>query len=91
MSRSIRASRYPLDKEMDEPQFRVRAQDALAPSAVEAWAMFAELAARAAGVDHLLAEAAEAREIAAEMRRWQAENPERVKWPGPTGVGYLHT
>jgi hypothetical protein len=65
----------------DEPRFTIRAQDALAPLAVEAWAAFAELAGKATGVDHLAAQADEAREIARAMRDWQATNPERVKWP----------
>jgi hypothetical protein len=44
----------------DEPEFRIRAQDALAPNAVEAWAAFAELAAKATGVEHLFDQAAQA-------------------------------
>jgi hypothetical protein len=66
---------------MTEPRFTIRAQDALAPLAVEAWAAFAELAGRATGVTHLADQAAEAREIAAAMRDWQAQHPDRVKWP----------
>lgn len=66
---------------MKEPTFVIRAQDALAPLAVESWAAFAEIAARAAGLSHLRDQADEAREIAGEMRRWQEANPDRVKWP----------
>jgi hypothetical protein len=65
----------------DEPEFRIRAQDALAPNAVEAWAAFAELAAKATGVEHLFDQAAQARVIAGHMRVWQAEHSELVKWP----------
>lgn len=68
---------------MEEPKFTIRAQDALAPLAVEAWAAFAEIAARAAGTMHLMEMAADAREVAREMREWQAGNPDRVKWPDP--------
>lgn len=64
-----------------EPTFTIRSQDALAPLAVEAWAAFAEIAARAAGAEHLRQMADDAREVAQRMRRWQADNPERVKWP----------
>lgn len=66
---------------VDEPRFTIRAQDALAPLAVEAWASFAELAGRATGVDHLEDQAREARAIANEMRDWHAAHPDRVKWP----------
>jgi len=64
-----------------EPTFTIRGQDALAPLAVEAWAAFAEIAAKAAGLDHLHAQSREAYEIATEMRSWQKMNPDRVKWP----------
>jgi hypothetical protein len=64
-----------------EPEFRIRSQDALAPNAVEAWANFADLAAKAAGVEHLHEQAEQARAVAAEMREWQAEHPDLVKWP----------
>jgi hypothetical protein len=64
-----------------EPYFRIRAQDALAPLAVEAWASFCELAATATGVDNLYRQAREAREIAEDMRKWQTNNPEKTKWP----------
>jgi hypothetical protein len=65
----------------DEPWFTIRAQDALAPNAVEAWANFAEIAAEAAGLEHLRNQASEARDIAQDMRDWQASHPELVKWP----------
>jgi hypothetical protein len=66
---------------MEEPTFTIRAQDALAPLAVEAWAAFAELAAKATGVGALIGQADEARMIAETMRKWQQHNPDRVKWP----------
>ena len=66
---------------MEEPRFTIRAQDALSASTVEAWAAFAEIAARATGAEHLRDLAKEAREIAEDMRQWQAANPDRVKWP----------
>jgi hypothetical protein len=65
----------------DEPVFEIRAQDALAPLAVEAWAGFAELAGKAAGVEHLFEQADAARGIATAMRRWQSDHPELVRWP----------
>lgn len=65
----------------EEPIFRIRARDPLGPSAVEAWALLAEMAANVAGVDHLREQAAEARERAEQMRSWQAANPGGVRWP----------
>lgn len=66
---------------MEEPTFTIRAQDALGPSTVEAWAILAEIAAKATGATHLHDQAAEARTIAEMMRKWQSRNMERVKWP----------
>jgi hypothetical protein len=64
-----------------EPMFTIRAQDALGPAAVEAWALMAEVAAKATGVEHLLDQATQARDIGDDMRAWQAQHPELVKWP----------
>lgn len=59
----------------DEPVFTLRAQDATAPLAVEAWARVAA----ASGVSPEKVKVALAHAQA--MREWQAANPDKVKLP----------
>jgi hypothetical protein len=59
----------------DEPVFVLRANDVVAPAAVEAWADFVEqsVGAMVSG-DQTRAKVQEARSIAHQMRAWQALN-----------------
>jgi hypothetical protein len=69
----------------DEPLFLLRAQDQLAPGAIEAYAglvramALGKTDARASGVLHELADQCD--NVAAGMRVWQADNPDKVKLP----------
>jgi len=56
----------------DEPVFLLRAQDAVAPGVVEAWA----LAAHSVGADENIVQ--HAYEHAQLMRKWQAEHGSKV-------------
>lgn len=68
----------------EEPYFFLRAQDALAPAAVEAYAGLLEVAARAnrAGQAAMLHESSQrVMEFAQRMRGWQATHADLVKLP----------
>ncbi len=69
----------------DEPVFPLRAQDALAPAAVEAYALALEIAAVTVVLpsmrDRLLKQAEDVRRVSTQMRNWQAVNASRVKLP----------
>lgn len=69
----------------DEPLFLLRSQDKLAPGAVEDYARAVEVEAgmttdRAMAL-RLEEDALDVRAFALRMRRWQIENPDRVKTP----------
>ena len=59
----------------DEPIFVLVARDRLAPDLVEEWAREAQVV----GVP--MAKVGEAMRLAAEMRHWQHQNPDKVKTP----------
>lgn len=59
----------------DEPLFVLRAQDEMAPLIVERWANLAQANGASVNKCH------NARKIAAQMRDWQREHPDRVKLP----------
>ena len=68
-----------------EPYFFLRAQDVLAPAAVEAYAALLEAASAATpisptGVD-LAKSARDVRQFADRMRKWQSSNRSVVKLP----------
>lgn len=59
----------------DEPIFVLRGTDKLAPALIEHWAVLAELhGARESKTEGAVGHAGE-------MRQWQAEHPDKVKWP----------
>lgn len=58
----------------EEPIFVLRARDALAPQAVQAWIKLAwEF------IDN--AKRKEAADLLSKMKEWQTKNPDRVKYP----------
>ncbi len=59
----------------DEPVFVLRATDALAPAAIEVYAVLC--AQKNCGAEHVEA----ARQCAIQIRRWQEANPKLVKLP----------
>jgi len=65
----------------DEPYFFLRAQDVMAPAAVDAYAGLLEVAGRTGAMPGGLREAERVRAYAARMRGWQAMNSDKVKLP----------
>jgi len=69
----------------DEPLFLLRGQDLIAPSAIDSYASHVRAVVTgvtdASRAQRLTAVADECESVAAAMRVWQADNPDRTKYP----------
>lgn len=64
-----------------EPYFFLRAQDLMAPAAVESYANLLSIVGVALNNADMQRHALAVKEIANRMRLWQAANAARAKWP----------
>lgn len=63
---------------LDEPFFFLRAQDQLAPYAVQAYANLLHVSGVASGDERLVLQSGTVHRIAAQMIAWQAHNPTKM-------------